>query len=261
MTFLIPNKEVSGVHFSRLTAAFSGVVVHSRINACQPKGVKEMFRTSKFAVMAALAAVTVLVASAQAHATTATQKGMTYTQFKYDENTGSVPLGSTNSPESASAAYASASTSQSVEIAPGLTLAQATGVAPISTSQKQTLAASAGVSVMTLASTATCAYGTRGWQWGTWPEEQKLYDHTNRCYNGSIVTYRATTVTQSTTLCNSDGTQTWKVTGGTGTGYVIWDDQGQFDCPFVIYVISDHHTRTLQMEATGGGGYWIRSAS
>ena len=39
---------------------------------------------------------------------------------------------------------------------------------------------------------------------------------------GSIVTYRVTKVTQSTTQCNSDGTQIIKQGGGTGLGYVKW---------------------------------------
>jgi hypothetical protein len=212
------------------------------------------------ALIAALAVAVVTVVPASA-GRKATQDGMTYAQFQYDENTGSVSLGGTETIESAKQAEASASTSQDVEIASGLTLDQATGAKPLTTSQEQTLAAAAGVSVVTLSATATCAYDTKGWQWGTWPEEQTLYDHTNRCWNGSIVTYRATNVSQSTTLCNSDGTQTWRVAGGTGTGYVIWDDVGQYDCPFVLYVISDHHTRTMQMEATGGGGYWIASVS
>jgi len=184
--------------------------------------------------------------------------GQTFTQFDNAQNAPAQFLGGSDVAETPAQAYASASTSQSVEIAPGLTLAQATGVAPIPTGTMQSLAARNGVSVVSLAATVSCASGNNGWQWGTWPEQQVITDWTSRCWTGSIVTSRSTSVTQSTTLCNADGAQSIVQAGGVGSGFVKWYDIGNFDCPFVTSIILDyHHQRILGMEVTGGGGYFI----
>jgi hypothetical protein len=227
----------------------------------------------KLSILAILAVIAVVaVGSSMAKAsgdpcagvTVKNKYGETCTQFLTAQNAPGKALSGSDTVESAATAYAAASTSQSYEVASGMTLAQATGITPMTASQQQALAAADGLSVMALSASPTCVYGKRQWQWGAWPAQQIVTDHTHRCYNGSIVTYRATTVTQDVTLCNIDGTKTFKSAGGTGTGYVRWDDVGYFDCPFPLtdgFLLDPHHTRTIILEATGGGGYWIWSAS
>jgi hypothetical protein len=228
-------------------------------------------RLSVLAIFAVMAMVALGSSTAEASrnscagVTQTNSYGETCSQFLAAQNApGQQTSVGTYSTETPSQAYASASTSQYVEYPSSLSLAQATGEQPIPASKQLALASAAGVSVVASSDVNCGVFDSRSWTWGTWPAQQTVTDHTHRCYNGSIVTYRATTVTQGVTLCNADGTQTWRSAGGTGTGFVRWDDQGNFDCPFPLtngIFLDPQHQRTIILEATGGGGYWIWSAS
>ena len=132
-------------------------------------------------------------------------------------------------------------------VAPGLSIAQAVGAAPI---QQRRLARAAA--------SLYCYTGTVGQGWGVWPYEIDVYDHTAWCawYGGSI-TMRSTTVTTNTALCSQNGTYSYLNAGGVGSVFVAWRSGGYFSCPTTIPWITFHYNKWMDLEANDYGSYFV----
>ena len=77
--------------------------------------------------------------------------------------------------------------------------------------------------------------------WGTWPYEQKVYDHTYWCgYYGGSLTYRTTNVTHGSTLCDGSGDYSFRLAGGIPYSWVEVEAGAYFSCPTTIPWITIH---------------------
>lgn len=103
------------------------------------------------------------------------------------------------------------------------------------------------------ASTGCTSY--QSWHgWGTWPYDQKVYDHTYYCVvTGDHITSRSTTVTTGGTLCGTESRNNWIVSGGIGYFWMVVHAEARFSCPTAIPYISLHPTDWLETSYNAWG--------
>jgi hypothetical protein len=126
-----------------------------------------------------------------------------------------------------------------VSVAPGMTLLQAVGLAPV-------LSLSAGASsVLRPIGATTAAIGcwanAAWWEWGTWPYEQHLTDTTYWCAAvGDHITTTTSNATASGTLCGTAWTSSQIIGGGIGASWFVTRSSAQWNCPTVIPWVTLH---------------------
>ena len=132
-------------------------------------------------------------------------------------------------------------------VAPGLSVAQAVGLAP---TQQRRLARAA--------TSVWCYSGSTGEQWGIWPYQLDVHDHTSWCaWYGGAITMRSTTVTTSTALCSQNGTYNYLNSGGAGSTFVAWRSGAYFSCPTTVPWITYHYNKWIDLEANDYGAYFV----
>jgi hypothetical protein len=107
------------------------------------------------------------------------------------------------------------------------------------------------LSINTVAAKAdTCVSKSISYKWGTFPFDQKVIDHTYICYkiSNATITYRATSVDASDTLCSFNNRYTYKTAGGVGNYYVEWIDGAHFTCPTNLPGIFVHRNDAIGIE-------------
>jgi hypothetical protein len=104
--------------------------------------------------------------------------------------------------------------------------------------------------------TATyCWSGQVSMQWGTWPYDQHVYDHTYWCaVYGSYITYRSTNVTHGSNLCSGSGDYSFRISGGVGYSSVTIEAGAYFNCPTTIPWININRHDWLHDKYTAWGG-------
>jgi hypothetical protein len=133
-----------------------------------------------------------------------------------------------------------------IEVAPGLSLAQAVGLAdpPRRLSRRAT--------------SLWCWSGNVPQEWGYWPYDLWVHDYTEWCgYYGGALTYRSTFVTARSTLCSSGDTFNVRLVGGVGYTFVAWRDGASFTCQTAVPWISVHYQHTIDLSANTFGAYYI----
>jgi hypothetical protein len=139
-----------------------------------------------------------------------------------------------------------------VSVAPGLSAAQAVGIAPA-------VSLSSGISsivtpVAAVAAATGCAANVMTTSWGTWPYDQHLADTTYWCaVYGSSITYRSTTVTATGTLCGTGWTSSQLISGGVGYSWFVMRSSAGWNCPTVIPFVTLHpsHHEDVSRNAWG----------
>ena len=157
----------------------------------------------------------------------------------------------------ASTALAAASSPGAVtSVEPDLTLDEAVGLDPTSTSTSTTAALRFGTSSLaTISTTPTCWANAYWSRWGTWPYEQKITDTTYWCaIYGSKVTYRTSSVTGSGTLCGVSWRASQLIAGGVGFPSFTMRSSAGFSCPTIIPWIVLHPTHYLDVRRDSRGG-------
>jgi hypothetical protein len=113
-----------------------------------------------------------------------------------------------------------------VYVAPGLSLAQAVGVAP---------AAELGLAHTTAAESVGCSSNRAYRTWGTWPYEQQLSDTTYWCaVYGDHITYFSSTANATGTLCDSSWRSSQVTSGGIGYSWFVIRSSAGWSCPTVV---------------------------
>ena len=157
----------------------------------------------------------------------------------------------TVSPATALAAATAPGADTSTE--PGLTLSEALGF-PAGTEARPDLTAFANLTM--------CWADRAWWQWGTWPYEQRLIDTTYWCaVYGERITYRATTVTTSGTLCGTNWRTHQLIGGGVGFHGMTIRSSAGFACPTVIPWVTLHPSHDLYVYRSDRGVAKITGAS
>ncbi len=143
-------------------------------------------------------------------------------------------------------AYAAATApGASVYVAPGMTLAQAVGLAPTVAVATPTSALTKPALAAQAASTG-CAATQSGWTWGTWPYEQTITDITYWCaITGVVITSRSTTVTATGTFCGTGWTAGQLISGGIGYTWFTMRASAGWNCPTVIPWVVLHPSHYL----------------
>jgi hypothetical protein len=108
-------------------------------------------------------------------------------------------------------------------------------------------------SAATAAAASGCWYFVVSFSWGIFPYQQKLYDHTTTCGNGSTLTYRSTSVTHGTTLCDGSGDYSFKTFGGVGYSSVTIEVGAYYACPTTIPYITIHTHHWMHDHYTAWG--------
>jgi hypothetical protein len=121
-----------------------------------------------------------------------------------------------------------------VWVDPGLSLAQAVGLAPAA-SVETSAATTAGPDAAIVGLTTVCWANAAWHEWGTWPYQQRITDTTYWCaIYGSRITYRSSSVTGSGTLCGTSWTSSQLVAGGVGYSWFTMRSSAGFSCPTAI---------------------------
>jgi len=143
------------------------------------------------------------------------------------------------------------------DVAPSLTLGQAVGLVPVPAADP------APARRLARATAAQyCWSGELGVQWGIWPYQQVVYDHTYWCaYYGGQLTYRSTNVTHSTTLCSGSGDYTFRLEGGAGFPYAAYQVGVYFACPTNIPWLTYNFTRSMNDEVNSFGSMFTYQRS
>lgn len=164
-------------------------------------------------------------------------------------------VGQAESPQAAMAA-ASQSGAQ-VEVAPGMTPAQATGAA--SSSPNGAVAAETAA----VAASPVCWHQDGMWEeWGTWPYQQRVTETRDWCgYLGGAQTYRVSSARGGTTLCSWGSQYTNFVSGGNGKTWTVVRSGASFACPTDIPWITIHTDRWQEWSCnTWGNCAWVRGS-
>ena len=139
------------------------------------------------------------------------------------------------------------------EIAPGLSAAQAVGLADGSRSAQSARRAAGG--------TLCFSVVMKGF-WGAWPYATGVEDDTYWCGNGVTISYRTTHVLLTGGgLCGGHDAYGFKVGGGVG---YYWEQErvgGYFDCPTYVPWITLHYDRHFDGIVTADGGAFTANQS
>lgn len=157
-----------------------------------------------------------------------------------------------------STALAAASLPDAVtSVEPDLTLDEAVGLDPTSTSPASLQrTGSSGSSLAVFAVTKPMCWANAYWgRWGIWPYEQKITDTTYWCaIYGSKVTYRTSSVTGGGTLCGVSWRASQLIGGGVGFPSFTMRSSAGFSCPTVIPWIVLHPSHYLDVRRDSRGG-------
>ena len=139
------------------------------------------------------------------------------------------------------------------DVAPGLSVDQAVGLAPDTSSNPS--------AVRRLAHTLGghyCFSGSENVQWGSWPYQQVVYDNTFWCaYWGGQITYRSTNVSHSGMMCGGSGDYTYRLVGGVGDVYVVYRVGAYFACSTIIPWITLRFNDSFDAEVNSFGDmFW-----
>ena len=151
-----------------------------------------------------------------------------------------VASGSSSRAVSAQEALAAASRPGAVvSLAPGLTAAQAVGLAPtVSTSASSSTAQR---TIQRRAAYTACSANAQWYEWGTWPYQQRITDTTYWCaVYGDHITYTSSTTNGSGTLCSTSWTSAQIISGGIGYSWFVNRASAGFSCPTAIPWVSLH---------------------
>lgn len=131
----------------------------------------------------------------------------------------------------------------SVSVAPGLSLQDAVGLAPVRS-----------LSAVRRAAYTGCAANAAWHEWGTWPYEQRITDTTYWCaVYGDHITYTASSATGSGTLCGTEWTSSQTISGGIGYSWFVTRSRAGFSCPTVIPWITLHPSHYLDISRNAWG--------
>jgi hypothetical protein len=93
-------------------------------------------------------------------------------------------------------------------------------------------------------------------QWGTWPYQQRVTDHTYWCaVYGRYITYRAQHVLLGTSLCSHSSPYGFRISGGVNHSWVETQAGGSFSCPTTIPWFTLHYDRWFRV-ARNAWGNW-----
>lgn len=127
-----------------------------------------------------------------------------------------------------------------VEVAPGLSAAQAVGLAPavsVSTSTAGPIVKPIG----TATAATACSSNAQWSEWGTWPYQQRITDTTYWCaVYGDHITYTSSTTNGSGTLCGTSWTSSQTISGGIGYSWFVNRASAGFSCQTAIPWVSLH---------------------
>ena len=213
---------------------------------------------AKVFYVAGLAAVLGAVLSPAASADPSQPKPVSLAQAQALSSAPGRTLGVSIHRVTAQEALAAASRSgASTEVASGLTLGQAVGMASSPAADAPT------VRRLSRATAAqTCWSGQESVSWGIWPYNQVVYDNTYWCaYIGGAITYRSTNVTHGSALCNGSGDYTFRISGGAGYAYVAYQVGAYFSCQTDIPWITINTSRSFSAEVNNYGSMFIYQIS
>jgi hypothetical protein len=172
-------------------------------------------------------------------------------------DSGAVPLSPAEAEALLTAPAAIPSGETATAVSPEVALAASTQPGTeISTESGSTPAEAVGLPAQTgtssdfglLASFIMCWADRAWWQWGTWPYEQRITNTTFWCAAyGSHITYSATTVTTSGTLCSTNWRADQLIGGGVGFHGMTIRASAGFACPTVIPWLTLHPTHYLDV--------------
>lgn len=127
-----------------------------------------------------------------------------------------------------------------VAIAPGLSAAQAVGLAPAASTSTSTASSIVRPIGTTTAATA-CSSNAQWSEWGTWPYQQRITDTTYWCaVFGDHITYTSSTTNASGTLCGTSWTSSQTISGGIGYSWFVNRASAGFSCQTAIPWVSLH---------------------
>jgi hypothetical protein len=128
-----------------------------------------------------------------------------------------------------------------VDLLPGITPQQATGLSPT----PATSHASETEGGDTTGS--TCWFASVWGEWGIYPYQQRVTDNTYWCGRGGILTYRDTYATLGSSLCTHDNGYDFRIGGAVGNFYVLLQVGGSFSCglPWIGGYNTDRWLRTI----------------
>ncbi|MGH3008084.1 MAG: hypothetical protein ACRDLM_01565 [Gaiellaceae bacterium] len=144
-----------------------------------------------------------------------------------------------------------------------LTLDQAVGLDPTSTTTAALRSSSStgtgtgtGINSLALASVKPMCWANAYWgRWGIWPYEQRITDTTYWCaIYGSKITYRTSSVTGGGTLCGMNWRASQLIGGGVGLPSFTMRSSAGFSCPTVIPWIVLHPSHHLDVRRDSRGG-------
>lgn len=99
-------------------------------------------------------------------------------------------------------------------------------------------------------------------QWGTWPYQQRVTDHTYWCaVYGRYITYRTQYVRLGTTLCDHSGAYGFRISGGVNHSWVETQAGGHFSCPTTIPWFTIHTDRWFRVARNAWGNWAYTSNS
>jgi len=155
-----------------------------------------------------------------------------------------VQSGSTTRAISPQEALAAASVAgATVSIAPGLSLAQAVGLALPGAASSAVRPASVG-----------CSANAAWHEWGTWPYQQRITDTTYWCaVYGDHITYTSSSVTASGTLCGTGWTSSQLIGGGIGYSWFVMRSSAGWNCPTVIPWVTLHPSHHVDISRNAWG--------
>ena len=135
-------------------------------------------------------------------------------------------------------------------VAPGMTLAQAVGIAPT----VGPITSTSALARPAAADSQPCESNVSGWHWGLWPYDQNISDTTYWCaIYGVSITYRTTTVTASGTLCGTSWTSAALISGGIGYNWFTMRASAGWSCPSDIPWITWHPSHYLDTSHNAWG--------
>ncbi len=139
-----------------------------------------------------------------------------------------------------------------VSVAPGMSPAQAVGLAPV-----VSLSATTGAVVRPIGTTTSavaCSANAAWHEWGTWPYQQRITDTTYWCaVYGDHITYTSSSATASGTLCGADWARSQQIGGGIGYSWFVVRSSAEWACPTVIpwVVLHPSHHEDVSRNAWG----------
>lgn len=164
-------------------------------------------------------------------------------------------ISATSVVDSSTALAAASAPGALTDYASDLTLDQAVGLDPTTSSMTALHSRTSATSLAGFTLVKPKCWSSVYWgRWGTWPYEQKITDTTYWCaLYGSRITYRTSSVTGGGTICALSWRASQLIGGGVGYPTFTMRSSAGFSCPTVIPWIVLHPTHHLDVRRDSRG--------